>query len=179
MRTVDVQQRGKRGVTVASRNRFGQYIKDLVHPNQPGTASQREAWGNMSDLWRLWNELSDERLEAWWRLAEQISSRPTLAQSGPLDGPILFRKINTVLHTCQRPALLDPPPLPDFGKNPIEGFGIRPHKGGIALRLRVSPDVRWADRPAAEDLMVFGWRRVVPGRSGIAATHSWGSFPPR
>ena len=58
MRIHDVPQRGKRGKIVASRNRFGQYIKEFVPPEQPGTASQRIVWGNMSDLWRMWNELS-------------------------------------------------------------------------------------------------------------------------
>ena len=165
MRVVDVQQRGKRGDIIASRNRFGQYVKQHVPVKQPGSASQREVWGNLTDLWRVWNELSDERMQAWWNLAEQVQSRPTLAQSGPLDGPIVFRKINTVLQTCRRPLLLDPPPLPVFGPNSVNGFAIREGRGGIALKLRLSPEVRWEDRPALEGLMVFAWAPCNPGVS--------------
>jgi hypothetical protein len=162
---MDVPQKGKRGKIVASRNRFGQYLKQFVPPKQPATASRRNVWGNMSDLWRMWNELSDERREAWWRRAAEVHSRPSLGQSGALDGPLLFRKINTVLQTCRRELLLDPPPLPAFGSNPVVGFTIRQGKGGIALRLKVSPAIRWEDRPPLEDLMVFAWAPCNPGVS--------------
>ena len=162
---MDVPQKGKRGKVVASRNRFGQYQKQFVPPKQPATASQRNVWGNMRDLWRAWNELSGERMEAWWRRAAEVRSRPSLGQSGSLDGPLLFRKINTVLQTCRRELLLDPPPLPVFGPNPVVGFTIRQNKGGIALRLKVSPAFRWENRPALEDLMVFAWAPCNPGVS--------------
>ena len=165
MRFQDVPQIGKRGKVVASRNRFGVYHKELVSPNQPGTASQQNVWGNMRDLWRVWNELADERREAWWRRATEVHTRPSLGQSGVLDGPLLFRKINTVLQTCRRELLLDPPPLPAFGPNPVVGFTIRERKGGIALRLKVSPALSWEDRPALEDLMVFAWAPCNPGVS--------------
>jgi hypothetical protein len=117
----------------------------------------------MSDLWRVWNEISDERRQAWRRRAEEVHSRRTLGQSGPLDGPLLFRKVNTVLQTCQRDLLLDPPPLPAFSRNPVIGFVVREGRGGIALKVKLSPDVRWEDRPALEDLMVFAWAPCNPG----------------
>jgi hypothetical protein len=165
MRFQDVPQRGKRGNIVASRNRFGQYLKQFVPPKQPATASQLNVWGNMRDLWRVWNELANEQREAWWCRAAEVHSRPRLGQSGALDGPLLFRKINTVLQTCRRELLLDPPPLPAFGSNPVVGFTIREGRGGLAMRLKVSPALRWEDRPAQEDLMVFGWAPRNPGVS--------------
>ena len=88
-----------------------------------------------------------------------------LGQSGPLDGAQLFKKINTVLATCRREPLLDPPPLPVFGPNPVVGFAIREGKGGIALKLKVSRDVRWEARSALEDIMVFAW---APCNAGVA-----------
>jgi len=165
MRVVDVPQRGKRGKIIASRNRFGAYQKECVPPKQPGTRAQRSAWGNMTELSRLWNELSDKRREAWNRLASEVESRRSLGQSGPLDGILLFKKINAVLRTVGREQVLDPPPLPTFGPNPVAGFTVREHRGGIALKVIVSPDVRWEDRPAREDLMVFAW---APCNSGVA-----------
>jgi hypothetical protein len=178
MRFQDVPQRGKRGRIIASRNRFGEYWKEYVPPRQPGTRAQRNAWGNLHDLWRLWNEISDERREAWWNLAAKLHSRRSLGQAGPLDGPVLFRKINTVLQTCQREVLLDPPPLPSFGPNPVIGFNIREAKGGIALKLKVSPEVRWEDRPAREDLMVFAWAPCNPGVSRNSHYAFLGLLPP-
>jgi hypothetical protein len=163
MRVQDVPQRGKRGKIVASRNRFGQYQKDFVPPKQPGTAAQRGVWGNMTEFSRVWNALPDERREAWRRRALEVHSRPSLCQSGPLDGAQLFKKINTVLATCGRERLLDPPPPPVFGPNPLVGFVIRAGKGGIALKLKVSRDVRWDARPPLEDIMMFAWAPRNPG----------------
>jgi len=164
MRILDVPQRGKRGKIVASRNRFGQYHKAFVAPKQPGTAAQRAVWGNMTEFSRVWNELSDERRAAWRRRAEEVRRRPSLGQSGPLDGAQLFKKINTVLRTCGREPLLDPPPLPAFRPNPVAGFVIREVKGGISLKLKVAPDIRWDARPAREDLMVSAW---APCNAGV------------
>jgi hypothetical protein len=69
-----------------------------------------------------------------------------------------------VLRTCGREPLLDPPPLPVFGPNPVVGFAIRAGRGGIALKVKVSRDVRWEDRPALEDLMVYAW---APCNAGV------------
>jgi hypothetical protein len=124
----------------------------------------------MTELSWVWNEISDERREAWRRLAEQVHSRPTLGQSGPLDGILLFKKLNSVLRICRRDVLLDPPPWPAFSPNPVNGFAIRPRKGGIAMRLEVSPDVRWEERPALEDLMVFAW---APCNAGVDKNHHY------
>jgi hypothetical protein len=164
MRFQDVPQKGKRGRIVASRNRFGSYHKDYVPPKQPGTDAQLAVWGNMTEFSRIWNELSDERRDAWYRRAEQVHSRPKFGQSGPLDGAQFFKKINTVLRTCGREPLLDPPPLPAFDPNPVIGFTIRKRRGGIALKVKLSPKVRWEDRPALEDLMVFAW---APCNAGV------------
>jgi hypothetical protein len=60
--------------------------------------------------------------------------------------------------------LLDPPPQPVFGPNPVVGFSIRQGRGGMALKVKVSPHVRWEDRPALEDLMVFAW---APCNAGV------------
>ena len=150
---------------MASRNRFGEYVKELVKPKQPGTAAQRNVWGHTRDLWQVWNELTDERREAWWRLAGQIRTRPVFGESGPLDGPLVFRKLNIVLRTCGRALLLDPPPPPSFGRNPIMRLVVGEGKRGISLRLQLWPDVVWEDRPPLEDLMIFAWAPCNPGVS--------------
>ncbi len=164
MRFQDVPQKGKRGKIIASRNHFGPYQKQFVAPKQPGTAAQREVWGHMTEFSRVWNELSDERREAWRRQAEDVHSRPSLGQSGTLDGAQFFKKINLVLRTCGRELLLDPPPLPAFGPNPVTGFDIRENRDRIVLKVKLSAAVPWEDRPAQEDLMVFAW---APCHAGV------------
>lgn len=163
MKRLKKNQSGALGDTVASRNRFGEYDRDRVSPKHPGTAPQLEAWGNMKYLSALWNGLREEQREAWRRLARTLSSRRRLLQSGPLDGPLLFKKINRVLATCGRAPLLDPPPLPKFGPNPVEGFRIHKGRRGPVFKLKVSQKIDWEARPAQEDIMVYGWTPLNAG----------------
>jgi len=165
MKILDVPQSGSRGNIVASRNRFGQFQCERVPRDQPGTAAQHGVWGTMTTLSRLWNELAEEQRVAWRRLAGKVHSRPKLGQSGPLDGCQLFKKLNSVLATCGRELLLDPPPLPRFGPNPVIGFEVRRDEGELVFKLQVTRRIRWEARSPLEDIMVYGW---APFNAGVA-----------
>lgn len=110
----------------------------------------------MSEFARLWNHLSEERRVAWRACAREVRSRRWLGKSGPLDGPLLFKKLNTVLATCGREPLLDPPPRPEFSANPVTGFVITdgPHGPAFKLNVREAP---------VEDIMLFAWAPVNAG----------------
>ena len=164
MRIQDVPQRGKKGNTVASRNRFGRYVKELKRPKHPATASQQRVWGNMTELSWLWNEISDERREGWRRLGLHVRTRAVFGQSGPLDGILVFKKLNTVLRICGRELLLDAPELPRFGPNPVIGFAAPEGRGGVTLKLKLRPGLIWEDRPPLEDLMLYAW---APCNAGV------------
>jgi len=158
MKTLEVPQRGSRGNVVASRNRFGDYDRDRVSPDDNATPARRRVWGNMADLSDMWNRISEERRLAWRRLADQLHSRPRLGQYGRLDGRLLFLKLNRVLATCGRAPLLDPPPLPDLSPNPVTEFTITELKSRIALQLRLR-------KTPAEDIMLFASPPRSPGRA--------------
>jgi hypothetical protein len=68
-----------------------------------------------------------------------------------------------VLATCGREPLFDPPPLPKFGPNPVEGFRIIKGRRGPVFKLKVSQAIRWEARPAQEDIMVYGWTPLNAG----------------
>ena len=153
----NVPQKGSRGNIVASRNRFGPFERDRVSPDQPGTPAQRDSWWNMTEPSRLWNEITDQPRLAWRRRAAETHGRPSLGQSGPLDGCQLFKKINRGLATCGRQPLLDLPPLPRFGPNPADGFTISNGKHGPVFKLRMSRAAGSDPRPPLEDIMIFSW----------------------
>ena len=156
MRTADGPQRGKRGKVVASRNRFGQYHRERGPHKNHRTPAQKRVRGNLSDLARLWNRLTEPQRVAWRDRARQVRSRRCLGQSGPLDGPLLFKKLNTVLATCGHDPLLDPPPHPQFSPNPVTGFTITDGADGPAFQLTVR-------QPPLEDIMLYAWAPVNAG----------------
>ena len=155
MRTLDVPQSGSRGNVVASRNRFGRYLKARAKPEQPATPAQCAMWSNTKVLSQLWNTLADGQRVAWRRLAQEFRTRRVFGQSGPLDGCLLFKKLNHVLAICRRQVLFDPPPQPDFGPNPVNGFEVRDTGDRLAFKLLISPKVRWEARSPLEDIMLF------------------------
>jgi hypothetical protein len=177
MKFRDVPQSGSRGNTVASRNQSGQYHRERVSPAQPATYAHYSTLQNMCDVSRLWNLIEEERRLAWGKLAEGTHSRPNLGQSGRLSGCQLFKKLNRVLATCQRPPLLDPPPLPQFGPNPISGFVIRKNRTRIVFSLNVSPKLQGQPRPPLEDLMLWGWAPCHAGMAGDSLYAFLGLLP--
>lgn len=157
MKTPKKNQRGALGNIVASHNRFGDYDRDRVSPTQQSTRALERVWGNMTDLSDLWNEITEEQREGWWRLAVQVHSRTKVGQQGKLDGRLLFLKLNRVLATCGYPPLIDAPPLPKFSPNPVKGFSISRDRDGVVLKLKVA-------QTPVEDIMLFASPPRNPGR---------------
>jgi hypothetical protein len=151
-------QSGAQGDIVASRNRSGQFLRKRVSPRNPRTTAQRRARKNMRTFSRLWNQITEPQRVAWCAAACNVLSRPKLGKPRPLDGQKFFNKINTVLATCGREPLLEPPPRPEFGPNPVVALTATNGPAGIALLLRL------AESPA-EDIMVFASPPCNAGRS--------------
>jgi hypothetical protein len=158
MKTLAGPQSGAQGDIVASRNRSGQFLRKRVSPRNPRTAAQRRARKYMRIFSRLWNRLTEAQRAAWRAAAGNVLSRPRLGKPRPLDGQKFFNKINTVLAICGREPLLDPPPRPQFGPNPVVALTATNGPAGIALMLSLSES-------PAEDIMVFASPPCNAGRS--------------
>jgi hypothetical protein len=107
---------------------------------------------------RLWNKITEPQRVAWCAGACEVLSRPKLGKPRPLDGQKFFNKINTVLAICGREPLLEPPPRPEFGPNPVIALTASDGPGGIALMLSLS-------KTPAEDIMLFASPPCNAGRS--------------
>jgi hypothetical protein len=158
MKTLADPQSGARGDEVASRNRSGQFLRKRVSPKNPRTAAQRRVRKYMRTFSRLWNKITEPQRTAWCADACNVLSRPKLGKPRPLDGQKFFNKINTVLAICGREPLLDPPPRPEFGPNPVVALTATNGPGAIALRL----SLREAPK---EDIMLFASPPCNAGRS--------------
>jgi hypothetical protein len=158
MKTLAGPQSGARGDVVASRNRSGQFLRKRVSPKNPRTAAQRRVRNYMRTFSRLWNKVTEAQRAAWCADACEVLSRPKLGKPRQLDGQKFFNKINTVLAICGQEPLLEPPPRPEFGPNPVVAFTATNGPRGIALMLSVS-------ETPAEDIMVFASPPCNAGRS--------------
>ena len=158
MKTLAGPQSGARGDEVASRNRSGQFLRKRVSPKNPHTAAQRRVRKYMRTFSRLWNKITGPQRAAWCTGACEVLSRPKLGKPRPLDGQKFFNKINTVLAICGREPLLEPPPRPEFGPNPVIALTATNGPGGFALMLSLS-------ETPTEDIMIFASPPCNAGRS--------------
>jgi hypothetical protein len=171
MRTLDGPRSGKRGKIVASQNRFGAYEREQGPQKAAPTPARRRVWGNMKRSSSLWSRISEEQRVGWRRPAEEERSRPSLAQSGKLDGQKLINRLNTVLATCHREPLLDAVPRGEFGPNPVTGTKITYDTGKLSFKLAVQ-------HVPAEDIMVFASPPCNAGRSYCSIFSFIGLLPP-
>ena len=158
MKTLADPQSGARGDEVASRNRSGQFLRKRVSPKNPRTAAQRRVRKYMRTFSRLWNKITEPQRTAWCADACNVLSRPKLGKPRPLDGQKFFNKINTVLAICGHEPLLEPPPRPEFGPNPVIALAATNGPGGIDLMLSLS-------QTPTEDIMLFASPPCNAGRS--------------
>ena len=113
MKTGPTLQTGACGDVVATRNRFGQYLRKRPsrkkRRNKPRTADTDRAEGDWRAISALWNTLTEEQYRAWEIAARDERSRPRAGQSGRLPPRHYFFKVNNSRASLGQPLIADPP----------------------------------------------------------------------
>lgn len=138
MRALTVPQTGKQGTTVAVLTRYGQILRQYVKPKDPHSPAQMRIRSNLGRVSARWRVLTPEQRQAWALAASEAKSRPRLGKSTALSGCQFFIKINCARAAIGLEPLADPPALPQFGPNPVEGLAITNARGSITLKLSVT-----------------------------------------
>ena len=86
---------------------------------------------------QLWATLTQEQYRRWKTAAEDHRTEKRLNQSGGLMAYHLFCRINCNLAAIGLPMVVEPPPVPQFGDNPVTQLRITNTNGVIALKLVV------------------------------------------
>jgi len=161
MKELTPPQTGKLGTTVSFRTRHGQIRRVLSIPRNRRSAAQRRIRANLARAAARWRTLTDQQRAAWTRTARDARTRRCLGHASYLTGCQFFIKLNSARAAIGLPELLDPPPLPKFGPNPVGALLITNDHGDIRLKLKVS------GTPATH-LVLFG---IAPCSAGIA--YAW------
>ena len=138
MRALTVPETGKQGPTVAVLTRYGQVLRQYVKPKNPRSPAQLRIRSNLGRVAARWRALTPEQRRAWTLAASETMSRPKLGKSAALSGCQFFIKINCARAAIGLEMLSDPPPRPQFDKNPVEELVITNTRGRIALQVRVT-----------------------------------------
>lgn len=104
--------RGKLNGSVASRNRYGNYLRNKMTPVNRRTSFQqanRAIFGAMS---ALWNGISEAQRTAWRNYADENPYTDIFGDQKTLQGNSMFTGINTLLNNADLPTLLTPDSTP-------------------------------------------------------------------
>lgn len=97
--------RGKLNGSVASRNRYGSYLRNKMTPVNRRTAYQqanRAIFGAMS---AHWNSISEAERQAWRSYAQDNPYTDIFGDQKTLQGNSMFTGVNTLLVNSELPAL--------------------------------------------------------------------------
>src|ERR1035441_10715130 len=97
MKTLDISQPGRRGLTVLQGGRYGGISRPFVVPANPRTAAQTGARRAFAQAASRSRSLAEDARNAWRMAAAVQNTLPRPGQSSGLTGRQLFMKINCSL----------------------------------------------------------------------------------
>ncbi len=176
MKTGPTLQTGACGDVVATRNRFGQYLRKRPsrkkRRNKPRTADTDRTEGDWRAISALWDTLTEEQYRAWGIAAEGERSRPRAGQSGRLPPRHYFFKVNNSRASLGQPLIANPPLRVNAGPNPVGQLRITNRGDRVVLRLDV-PGV------ARDPIKVYASPPQNRGRARCGDLRVLGSLPPQ
>lgn len=107
------EARNKIGSAVASKNRNGNYFRNLVIPSNPRTPRQTAVRALFTNLSSAWRGLSEAQRMGWTSLAAQVTLRDALGNSYKPTGQQLYVGNNTNLTNAGLAVIDDAPAVPD------------------------------------------------------------------
>jgi hypothetical protein len=137
MKIMDIPQSGKIGLMVSYKHCNGLCRRTHVLPRDPRTREQLARRDTFKLAAEFWHTLTQEQYAAWSRVAAECHSQKRLNQCGKLLPYQLFSKINCNLADIGQAMVPEPPPVPEFGDNPVTELRITTINGVPALKLTV------------------------------------------
>lgn len=105
------QLSGSAGSTTASRNRYGNYLRNRTIPVNPNSVSQQGVRGIFGGLAQTWRTLTQSQRDSWSNLASNVPRTDSLGQSYVLSGIALFIGLNSTRDAVGDALINDAPSL--------------------------------------------------------------------
>lgn len=156
--------RNKLNGSVASRNRYGSYLRNKTSPVNPQTSFQqaaRQALGNISSAWR---GLTEAQRQSWINNTVNFPFTDIFGDTMNLSGQALFVKLNSNLEKIGQPRVLAAPLPTSFDQIAITSVSATVAAGALTA-LDLSMNI--AAVPAGYSLAVYATPPINPGRAFV------------
>ena len=157
MKKLNVPQSGSQANTTASRNRFGQYLRNRRSPVNVNSPAQQVARANFAANAQAWGNLTDEQRLAWTNYAAQHPIRNSLGAQVTLTGAQMYNSVNNVLLASGQTVVSVPP----AGPTPtMDGLSI-----GSTIPTDINIQVETLSVAELDALQIWCSPPMSPGRT--------------
>lgn len=160
--------RGKLNGSVASKNRYGSYLRNKITPVNPQSTAQMEARQRFGALSSMWKSLTQSQRNSWLSGVKAFPFTDIFGDIKHLSGNSLFVKLNSNLEKIGSAPILSAPEatgvstLPDFELSPIKSAGVL-----TGLQLEFSDFAV----PSGESLVVYATPPQGPGKNFVKSEY--------
>lgn len=152
--------RNKIGGQVASKNRYGAYMRTKVTPVNPATAYQVNARQRFATLSAAWRGLAAAQIIAWNNAVGDYARTDIFGDLRNPTGFNLYQRLNNSLVNVGVTALSSPP-LPGSVTN-FTSLSVAAASGAGTLTITFAAAIA-----ATEKILVFGTPAISPGISFV------------
>lgn len=149
--------RGKLNGSVASKNRYGSYLRNKITPVNPQTASQVAQRTVLAKFAAKWRTLTNPQRLAWNSAVNSWTRTNIFGDVVTPSGNILYNRLNMSLTTIGQPEITIPP-MPQ-GADPLDSISVTADETTQEIEVTVAPQTI----PAGHTLVIEATEQTSPG----------------
>lgn len=166
--------RGKLNGSVASKNRYGSYLRNKITPVNPQTTAQMEARQRFGSLSSAWAGLTQAQRNSWLNGTKDFPFTDIFGDIKHLSGNSLFVKLNSNLEKVDKPIITFAPSVQSISTLPA--FSVLATVAAGALSA-VKLDFESLELSADESLVVYATPVQGAGKSFVKSEYRFlGAF---
>lgn len=166
------QRSGRLGATVASRNRFGAYLRAGTIPVNPSTDRQVAVRGFVAALQLAWNTiLTQDQRDAWNEYGANVAWKNRLGQAVNLTGPNHYIRTNVPALLVGLDRVDDAPIIFDVAAPELDLAVVASAAAGT-LSVTFDDSKLWVSEDGAAQLIYMG-SPVNPGKKFFAGPYRY------
>lgn len=106
--------RGKLNGSVASKNRYGNYLRNKITPTNPQTSAQSRMRALFGSVSRGWGALTQSQRNLWEDFSRQHPYNDIFGDSKVLQGSAMYQRVNLNLSKLEKALLVIPGSVSDI-----------------------------------------------------------------